>query len=47
MSILLDVKNLKTYFNVGFDKVARAIDGISFNIKKGKTILAEFPKNRK
>ena len=38
MSILLDVKNLKTYFNVGFDKVARAIDGISFNIEKGKTL---------
>ena len=38
MSTLLDVKNLKTYFNVGLDKVARAVDGVSFNIDKGKTL---------
>jgi peptide/nickel transport system ATP-binding protein len=35
---LLEVKNLKTYFNVGLDKVARAVDGISFNIEQGKTL---------
>ena len=38
MSILLDVKNLKTYFNVGLDKVARAVDGVSFSIDQGKTL---------
>ena len=38
MSSLLQVKNLKTYFNVGIDKVARAIDGISFNLEEGKTL---------
>ena len=38
MPSLLEVKNLKTYFNVGIDKVARAVDGISFNIEKGKTL---------
>ncbi len=38
MSPLLKVKNLKTYFNVGVDKVARAVDGISFNIEQGKTL---------
>jgi peptide/nickel transport system ATP-binding protein len=35
---LLEVKNLKTYFNVGLDKVARAVDGISFTIEEGKTL---------
>ena len=38
MPPLLEVKNLKTYFNVGIDKVARAVDGISFNIEQGKTL---------
>jgi len=38
VSSLLQVKNLKTYFNVGIDKVARAIDGISFNLEEGKTL---------
>ena len=38
MSSLLQVKNLKTYFNVGINKVARAIDGISFNLEEGKTL---------
>ena len=38
MSSLLEVKSLKTYFNVGIDKVARAVDGISFNIEQGKTL---------
>jgi peptide/nickel transport system ATP-binding protein len=35
---LLKVENLKTYFNVGIDKVARAVDGVSFDIEKGKTL---------
>jgi len=38
VSSLLQVKNLKTYFNVGINKVARAIDGISFNLEEGKTL---------
>ena len=38
MSALLEVQNLKTYFNVGLDKVARAVDGISFSIEEGKTL---------
>ena len=38
MSSLLEVKNLKTYFNVGIDKVACAVDGISFKIEQGKTL---------
>ncbi|SVC63492.1 uncharacterized protein METZ01_LOCUS316346, partial [marine metagenome] len=35
---LLKVENLKTYFNVGIDKVARAVDGVSFDIEEGKTL---------
>jgi len=38
VSSLLEVKNLKTYFNVGIDKVACAVDGISFKIEQGKTL---------
>jgi len=35
---LLKVENLKTYFNVGIDKIARAVDGVSFDIEEGKTL---------
>jgi ABC-type dipeptide/oligopeptide/nickel transport system ATPase component len=38
VATLLDVKNLRTYFNVGLDKVARAVDGVSFGIDQGKTL---------
>ena len=38
MRTLLKVENLKTYFNVGIDKIARAVDGVSFDIEKGKTL---------
>ena len=38
MSALLEVKDLKTYFKVGLDKTARAVDGISFNLEQGKTL---------
>ena len=38
MHILLEVQDLKTFFNVGFDKVARAVNGVSFNIEQGKTL---------
>ena len=38
MRTLLKVENLKTYFNVGIDKIARAVDGVSFDIEEGKTL---------
>ena len=38
MAVLLEVKDLKTYFKVGLDKTARAVDGISFNLEQGKTL---------
>lgn len=36
--MLLDVQNLKTHFKVGFDKTAKAIDGVSFQLEPGKTM---------
>ena len=38
MSTLLEVKDLKTYFKVGLDKTAKAVNGVSFNLYKGKTL---------
>ena len=38
MSELLEVNNLKTHFKVGLDKTAKAVNGISFNIERGKTL---------
>ncbi len=35
---MLTVENLKTHFKVGFDKTARAVDGISFTLEAGKTL---------
>ncbi len=37
MSEIIQVKNLKKYFNVGGKKQLKAIDGISFSINKGET----------
>ncbi len=34
---LLDVKGLKTYFYLG-DRVAKAVDGVDFEINKGETV---------
>lgn len=34
--VLLEIKNLKQYFNQGKKNEVRAIDNISFNIYKGK-----------
>ena len=36
--ILLEIKNLKQYFNEGKRNEVRAIENISFNIYKGETL---------
>ena len=36
--ILLEIKNLKQYFNEGKRNEVRAIEDISFNIYKGETL---------
>ena len=36
-NILLSVQDLKVYFS-GNEKVARALDGISYDVRKGETI---------
>jgi oligopeptide transport system ATP-binding protein len=37
MSTLLEVRNLKTYFNTR-DGVVKAVDGVNFNLEAGKTL---------
>lgn len=36
--MLLSVKNLATHFHAGPGKIARAVDGISFDLEQGKTL---------
>ena len=36
--MLLSVKNLSTHFNAGSGKIARAVDGVSFDLEQGKTL---------
>ena len=36
--VLLEIKNLKQYFNEGKRNEVRAIENISFNIYKGETL---------
>ena len=36
--MLLSVKNLSTHFNAGPGKIARAVDGVSFDLQQGKTL---------
>ncbi|GAA0316263.1 ATP-binding cassette domain-containing protein [Bacillus carboniphilus] len=36
--VLMEVKDLKKHFNIGKNKVLRAVDGISFTINKGETL---------
>lgn len=36
--ILLEVKNLKKYFDVGNGKVLKAVDNVSFAVRKGETL---------
>lgn len=35
---LIQVRNLKKYFNVGGDNILKAVDDVSFDIKKGETL---------
>ncbi|HWR61959.1 MAG TPA: oligopeptide/dipeptide ABC transporter ATP-binding protein [Clostridia bacterium] len=35
---LLEVRNLKKYFNMGKNSVLKAVDGVSFEIKEGETL---------
>ncbi|MFS0751104.1 ABC transporter ATP-binding protein [Oceanobacillus sp. 1P07AA] len=35
---VLDVANLKTYFNLEKEKVAKAVDGVSFHVSPGETV---------
>ncbi len=37
LTVLLEVKNLRTHFHSD-DGVAKAVDGVSFNIEEGKTL---------
>ena len=36
--VLLEVKDLKKYFEVGKGKILKAVDGVSFTINKGETL---------
>ncbi len=36
--MLLEVQNLRTHFDVGLDKTAKAVDGVSFQLEQGKTL---------
>jgi len=36
--MLLKVQDLRTHFKVGFDKTAKAVDGVSFQLEQGKTM---------
>ncbi len=36
--MLLSIKNLATHFHAGAGKIARAVDGISFDLEQGKTL---------
>ena len=35
---LIEIKNLKQYFNVGKSNMVKAVDDISFDIYKGETL---------
>ena len=37
-NVILEVKNLKKYFNVGKEKLLKAVDNVSFAIKEGETL---------
>ena len=35
---LIEIKNLKQYFNAGKSNMVKAVDGVSFDIYKGETL---------
>jgi len=35
---MLEVEDLKKYFNVGYKKILKAVDGVSFKVKSGETL---------
>ena len=35
---LIEIKNLKQYFNVGKPNMVKAVDGVTFDIYKGETL---------
>ena len=35
---LIEVRNLKKHFKVGKDAILKAVDGVSFDIRKGETL---------
>lgn len=37
-NVLLEVKNLKKYFNTGKKEILKAVDGVSFYIREGETL---------
>lgn len=37
-SVLIEVKNLKKYFQVGNNQVLKAVDGLNFSINRGETL---------
>ena len=36
--MLLSIKNLATHFHAGPGRIARAVDGVSFDLQQGKTL---------
>ncbi|MCK4664602.1 MAG: ATP-binding cassette domain-containing protein, partial [Bacteroidales bacterium] len=35
---MLEVENLKKYFNVGYKKTLKAVDGVSFKVESAETL---------
>ncbi|MEA5049720.1 MAG: ABC transporter ATP-binding protein [Eubacteriales bacterium] len=36
--VLLEVKDIKTYFHIGGDRVIKAVDGVNFTLRKGRVL---------
>ena len=36
--VILEVKDIKTYFHIGKDRVIKAVDGVNFTLKKGRVL---------
>ena len=36
--VILEVKDLKTYFKTGPHKVVKAVEGVNFSLRKGKVL---------